>query len=110
MKNLLDQMSPADQAKAKSSATRRQKRSKPLSREWFFLGEFGYYFGFEGVRAVLENYIDTTQAEKLLEGARKVHASHMIDLSYATRVATIPKAQDYTRSLQPFLKAVQEVA
>lgn len=53
------------------------------------ISEFGYYYGWEGVKAILENEIDLETVTVLLQGSRKVWYSKVIDTAVANRVAFV---------------------
>lgn len=107
-KNLLDLMSPEDKAKAIARGKKRMERAKgsSISPEMYVVAEFGYYFGFEGIMAIKRGYIeypDLTTGEvvrepftleevlALLEAAKKVWYSKVIDSAHGTMVASASK-------------------
>lgn len=51
---------------------------------WDFLGELGFYMGFEAVQAVLNDYIDLPQARELLRGAKKAYYGTVYDSAIAS--------------------------
>lgn len=55
-----------------------------VSPEWRLVAEFGYYFGWSGVEAVMNNDIDIGVFNNLLAGARKVWYGRVLDLSAMT--------------------------
>lgn len=62
----------------------RQAKAKYESRHnidkyWFFIAQFGYYYGWGGVEAILDNKITMEEAQVLLEGANKVWSSHVVN-------------------------------
>lgn len=69
---------------AKIAKRKRQDEASKVSPEWRLLSEFGTYYGFSGVTAVMENEIDTYTFNNLLSGARKVWADKVLDMSTAT--------------------------
>lgn len=62
----------------------RQARDKHESKHnvdkyWFFIAQFGYYYGWGGIDAILTNKITMEEAQVLLEGANKVWASQVVN-------------------------------
>lgn len=64
-----------------------QDEDTPVDESWVFLAEFGMYFGYEGIRAILSNdpYLEGGRAEELLRAARVVHSRNVIDHGQAVR-------------------------
>lgn len=97
-------MSPEEREKALKRAERRlsSKRGHDISPEIYLVAEFGYYFGWDGILAIKRGYIEKTdglgkaikepftleEAMVLLEGARKVWASKVVDKAHATLIGT----------------------
>jgi hypothetical protein len=52
--------------------------------EWMFIAEFGGYFGYSGVEALLQNKITLPEAEVLIDGQRKIWDKRMYDIAEAT--------------------------
>lgn len=104
-KSLLDLMPKADREKAVARGKKRleQRKGSKVSPEIYTVAEFGYYFGWEGVLAIKRGYIETIDAQGktvkepftleevmvLLEGARKVWYSKLIEQSHGTMVADL---------------------
>lgn len=65
---------------AKIRKRREREDAVKVDDNWMFIGEFGYYYGFEGVRAVINNEIDFDTAQLLLQASRKVWAGKVYDL------------------------------
>lgn len=96
-KSLLDLMSPEERDKALSRAAKRsasiKARSVAVSHEMFLVGEMGYYFGWDAILAIRRGYTVTfdsagkpikepftlEEAEVLVEAAKKVWYSKVID-------------------------------
>lgn len=79
-------LTPEEVAKVeRAKAVHEGNRIEP---EEMLVAEFGYYYGWEGVEAILTNRISTSTMMKLLKGARKVWYSKLIDSSIATYTAT----------------------
>lgn len=64
---------------AKISQRKRRDEKIKVSPEELFIAEFGYYYGWNGMLAILNNEITMDDANILLTGARKVWNAHMID-------------------------------
>lgn len=79
---------------------------KVIPRELYFLAEFGYYFGWDGIHAIETDEISLDRAMEILEATRKVHSDKMAEESlfsfYASKDAKnynkgITKVKDSTR-------------
>lgn len=104
-KSLLDLMPKEEAEKAIERGRKRMQRNKgsKVSPEMYTVAEFGYYFGWEGVLAIKRGYIDKTDSKGnvvkepftldevlvLLEAARKVWYSKVIEQSHGNMVASI---------------------
>lgn len=66
---------------AKIQARKDREEAESISPEWRLLSEFGYYYGWQAIRDVMDNEIDIQTFNQLLKGARKIWASKMIDQS-----------------------------
>lgn len=91
---------------------RERAESVKVDDEWKMVAEFGYYFGYTGISAILNDDIDLEVAQKLLAGARKVHFSHVVDASIATQVAVASTKSKHPSSvmqkgLKNFIKEAQ---
>ncbi len=112
--NVLDLMKPEEKEKLikryKARVARNDDYENRISNEIFLISEFGYYYGWEAVQAVRNNEISFTQMYALLEGARKVWYSKLVETAkvQATAVATpLSKNpnQTFQRGMKPFIKA-----
>lgn len=84
--NLLDLMSDKDKAKVKARQDRLDaERASFITREWLGLSEFGVYFGWEAIMAVLTDVIELPQMNMLIRGARNIHSGHVYDQAVASR-------------------------
>lgn len=63
-------ISEADKARILKS--RQSRQGIQVDPETLFIAEFGYYYGWGGVDAILNNKITLTDASALLQGAIKV--------------------------------------
>lgn len=123
-KSLLDLMSPEDKEKALARGRKRLERAKgsSISPEMYVIAEFGYYFGFEGILAIKRGYIEYTDAQgkiikepftleevlALLEAAKKVWYSKVIDTAHGAMVASSSKfakqpGESFKSGMQPFI-------
>lgn len=59
---------------------KRDETSK-VTPEWRLVSEFGTYYGWSGVEAVMNNDIDIYTFNDLLTGARKIWAGKLVELS-----------------------------
>lgn len=102
------QLTPEQAQKIARAKLRRVKTI--LDPEWFFVAEFGHYFGWDGVQSILDDEIDLETANLLLTGARKVRYQHLVDDAVATQVAIAsanskkPK-QTFNKGMSEFVKA-----
>lgn len=125
-KSLLDLMSPEDRQKAIAKAEKRLERRKTqsldVSPEMFIVAELGYYFGWEAVVAIKRGFITTydekmnlkkstftlEEALALIEGAKKVWYSKVIDTAHGNFIAhrsTMVKEQgkEFNKGMKPFI-------
>lgn len=84
----------------------RRAKSKGLSPEWAYISEFGQYYGFEGILAILENKITIRQSNELLKGGRAVVARQVVDSATANFVGTA--AANSKRPKSVFKKGLKE--
>jgi len=123
MANLLDLMSPEDRQKALERGKKRLegKKGAAISPELYITAEFGYYFGWEGVLAIKRGYIEKSDANNqvikepftleevmaLLEAAKKVWYSKVIDTSHGSLVANSSAyskspGEAFNKGIKPF--------
>lgn len=110
-----------EQAIKRASARLERQKSKQgldVSPEIYTVAEFGYYFGWDGVIAIKRGYIETVgsdgkvvkepftleEAMVLLEGARKVWYSKLIEQTHSGLVANSFKtsSKSFDNSIKPF--------
>lgn len=65
----------------KIAERKRRDEASKVTPEWRLVSEFGTYYGWNGVEAVMNNDIDIYTFNDLLNGARKIWAGKMIELS-----------------------------
>lgn len=73
---------------ARIAKRKRQDEKIKVSPEELFIAEFGYYYGWSAMLAIMNNRITMDDANILLTGARKVWNSHMIDMASITYTAS----------------------
>lgn len=81
------ELTPEELAKVQRSKQSREPLN--IAPEELFVAEFGYYYGWGGVQAILNNEIDMETASGLLRGAQKVWYSKMIDHTNSSYIATV---------------------
>ena len=77
---------PAEDLERVRRARERAEGAK-IDDEWRIVSEFGYYYGYAGIRAILDDEIDIDTVNYLLIGARKTWYSQVIDNGVANHVA-----------------------
>jgi hypothetical protein len=91
MPNLLDLMRPEDRERAVARFKRRMEGSDKfdnrISSEMYLLAELGYYFGWQAIRDVKENFYTMEEIYPILEGAKKVWYSKLVEQANITRAA-----------------------
>jgi hypothetical protein len=112
--NSLLQLSPEDlkkitKAREKAEGTRNAIDVDP---ETYFIAEFGFYFGFEGMMAIINNEIDLELASALLAGAHKVWYANLSDLGYvqfmaAHSAASTKPSENFKKAMKVFHKAAE---
>jgi len=99
--NLLDLMTPEHKEKA---ARREQERAALITKEWAGLAELGYYYGWEAIRDVFNDVITLEQVRMFVEGARKVHSSHVYDQAVATLAGNSTKKGRFENLMKYYIK------
>lgn len=95
-----DELNKVAVARAKNEATK-------VDENWLFIAEFGFYFGWDGVRAILNNEITMDVANILLTGARKVWSGHLYDHATASFIGSI--SSQTKKPSQTFKKATRDM-
>lgn len=80
-------------------------QSVEVDPEWLEISEFGGYYGYAGVEAILSNKIDRDVVQMLIAGQRKVIAGQMADIAYAMFIGSVSSRQK--RPSGVFKKAVK---
>lgn len=95
----LSQKLPAEFVEKRTREYQLKELQAKKSTYWDFLGELGFYLGFESVQAVLSDYIELEQARELLKGARKAHNAHIYDIAVASLAASrgVHKGSEFDR-------------
>lgn len=122
-KSLLDLMPEVEAKSALERGERRMERQRSkkgldISPEIYLVAEFGYYFGWDAVLAIRRGYtVEPVSGEKevftlkeahvLLEAARKVWYSKLVEQSHGNMVASASKfsqnpGQSFNNGVKPF--------
>ena len=105
MPRLSEMMTPEDWEKAKERYRQRVQSGLDtrVSPEVYLTAEFGYYFGWDGIKAILNNEISMEVAFVLLEGARKVWYHKLVEQASANRTSiNSAMAQSKAKSTKAF--------
>ena len=115
--NILDMMTPEHREQAiarfKKRMQKREREENRVTSEIYLIAEFGFYYGWEGVRAIRNNEITLKEVFVLLEGARKVWYSKQVEINNLRRVAVdssnplakkSSKLMNYEKGIQPFVE------
>lgn len=109
MANLLDLLPPEEKAKAIERGKKRYAQSEArkgmkISPKIYAISEFGYYYGWSAILAVRNNEIDMDEMNALLEGARKVWYSKLVEQAGAESIANSYKTQNpsFTDAIKPY--------
>ena len=65
-----------------------QDQATKVDSEWLAIAEFGMYFGWQAVKAVLNDTITSAEMFMLLEGARKVNKLKLYNETRAVFIGT----------------------
>jgi hypothetical protein len=84
-KTILDDFT--DEQIAKIKQRKEQSEKFKVDNEWLMLAEFGYYYGWNAIQAVLDNKIDGDTMTMLLAGARKLDTRNVYDNARAGFIA-----------------------
>ena len=90
--------------KTRRRLSRNTSKASSVSPEVFLIAEFGYYFGWSGVQAIRHNEILLEEVVALLDGAKKVWASKMVDYAHSTMIGNSFKTQatNFNDAVKPF--------
>lgn len=83
MKKNLDDILPQEFVKKRTQEYELKELQKKKTTYWDFLGDLGFYLGFEAVQAVLNDYIEIEQARALLSGAKRAYYGTVYDQGVA---------------------------
>lgn len=101
------ELSAEDLAKVQRNRRLREPRVK-VNDTWLFIAEFGYYFGWEGIKALrFDKSFSMDEAEMLLKGARKVWASKVYDSATASFIGSA--SAQAKKPVQAFKKATSDI-
>lgn len=108
--NLDDLFSEEDKAKAKARVDKEIEREEAfITREWYIIAELGYNFGYSAIQALFDDNITLEQAKMLIQGANKIHASHMNDLSRVMIASNSTNPDAYKKIMDTFIKEMKEI-
>lgn len=91
----------------KVAAARAKREPTKVDENWLFIAEFGFYYGWGGIQAILNNEITMNVANTLLTGARKVWSGQLYDHTTAAFIGS-SSAQSKKPS-QAFKKATRDI-
>ena len=77
-----------------------------VTQEMYFLAEFGYYYGWQGVLAIETNQITLEKATELLEATRKVWFSHVYELSLGNFYAN-KDTKVFNKGMKPIISKME---
>ena len=80
----LSEILPKEFVEKRTKQYELKELKKKRATYWDFLGELGFYMGFEAVQAVLDDYLDLEQARALLNGARRANNAKVYDIAVAS--------------------------
>lgn len=95
-----DELNRVAAARAKNEATK-------VDENWLFIAEFGFYYGWDGIQAILNNEITMDVANTLLAGARKVWSGRLYDHSMASFIGA--SSAQAKKPNQIFKKATRDI-
>lgn len=79
----LDDLLPKEFVEQRKKLFELKELKKQKSTYWDFLGELGFFMGFDAVAAVLNDFLELEQATELLRGAKKAYYSSVYDQGVA---------------------------
>lgn len=107
-------MSESDRKKSLANAKKRnaQVAYHSISPEMYITAEFGYYFGYDGIRAIKNNEITLDEVHVLLASARKVWYSKVVDSSHGVVVANVAAqsknvSSTFSKGMNTFVKKMK---
>lgn len=103
------ELTPQQLAKIAQTKAKREGSNLSIEHEDLFVAEFGYYFGWQGVEAILNNQVSYADARTLIIGARKVWADKVIDSAIFTAIGNaMSRSKDPNATLKKGLKSYYE--
>lgn len=92
------ELSEDDLRKVRLAKARDASHKLEISDEWLTISEFGVYYGYDGVRAILRNEITLDKVRILITGAKKLEARLLYNQAknnfYAFRATNTKKPTD----------------
>lgn len=98
------ELSPEDLEKVNRNRSKRE--STEIDEEQLFIAEFGKHYGYEGIRAILNNEIDSETAVWLLLAGRKL--DHMSQFKAAQAAFIGAAASKAKKPSSAFKKATEK--
>ena len=77
-----------------------------VTQEMYFLAEFGYYYGWQGILALETNQITLARASELIEATRKVWYSHVYELSLGNFYAN-KDTKTFNKGMKPIISKME---
>lgn len=106
--NLLDLMTPEDRDKVKlRQELIEAQKAVLISNEWMVLSKLGFYYDFDAIKAVLDDYITIPQANMFIDGAERVHARHVYDYAVATLAGTSTTKGSFGKLMQGYIDKME---
>lgn len=104
------ELSPEDLAKVASARGSREKQE--VDPEWLLIAEFGHFYGWGGVQAILQNEITGEEMIQLLSASRKLKAKDMSNAATANFIANISAdsktpGQNFKKLIKPYEDAAK---
>lgn len=101
-------LTPEEEEKVRQ-ARERYENKQNVDRYWYFIAEFGYYYGWGGIDAILANRITLSEAHVLLEGAKKAWSGQIVDHIQANQAGNAStKGKKGIKIYSKILKAFQK--
>lgn len=110
MPSILDLMPKEDAQKALEKAKRRAMRAEgTVPYPIYALAEFGYYYGWQAIQDVRMNIISMDEMNVLLEGARKVWYSKLVETGGLQVVSNSFRSgsKSYEEAMRPYKEKAQ---
>lgn len=99
-----DERDKAIERGAKRYAHNEARKGMKISPEIYSISEFGYYYGWPAILAVRNNDITLAEMNALLEGARKVWYSKLVEQGGVATISASFKTQNssFNEAMKPY--------